>query len=742
MLLKMWRIRHSKLLTNPLDLEVVAITAAKFSCTSVPLLPPRENTLRIFHLLAAGDLPKAAATLFSLSSPDSAAYAAVLHACSSRRLLPLGRSLHRHLLLSPSPSIDLFLSNHLINMYSKCGRTNLARRQFDEMPRRNLVSWTALLTGYSQAGQHQQCIQLFSSMLVHYSPNDYGIVAVLSSSAGARDGHHGKQVHALVSKISLDANVFVGNSLIAMYSSCDGLEDDGFLVFKTMSFRNHITWNSMIAGFLQGGRSNLSLELFVRMRRCSVEFDRATLISVISSCSNIRECCQLHSLCIKSSFASEAEVATALVKVYASHCVDFQVCYELFSAVSKHDLMSWTGIMTACCEQEPTEVVFMFCQLRREGFKPDRYALSIAVKASAGFATERNCMALHLLILKSGYGNDTVLCNALIHAYARCGNHKLAVSIFDRMEFHDRVSWNSIIKAYAAHGKGKEALNAFQCMDVPPDSATFVGILTACSHCGYVNEGRYIFNQMSEVYGIEPQCDHFACMVDILARAGELVEAEELINQMPMEPDPVVWSALLGACRKHGETNIGRKAAQKLLELEPSNSVGYVIMSNLYCATRSFGDAAFVRKGMKECGVKKEPGLSWIEVGDHVHEFSVGGHRHPHREEILVELRRLVIKLKEMGYVADTRLVLHEIDEEHKEEHLLNHSEKMALVFGLMNASSNWDCLKIMKNIRICEDCHNFIKLTSKYAGREIVVRDSNRFHHFTDGTCSCGDYW
>lgn len=527
-----------------------------------------------------------------------------------------------------------------------------------------------------------------------------------------------------------------------MYSSCDGLEDDGWLVFKAMSFRNQITWNSMIAGFLQNGRLHLSLELFVRMRRCGVEFDRATLISVISSCSSIHDCRQLHSLCIKSGFSSEAEVATALVKVYTSLGGDFQECYDVFSAVTKHDIMSWTGIITACCEQEPTEAVFMFRQLQREGFKPDRHALSIAVKACAGFATERHCMTLHVLILKSGYGNDTVLCNALIHAYSRCGNHKFSVFIFDQMEFHDKVSWNSIIKAHAAHGKGNEALRTFQCMDIPPDSATFVGILTACSHCGYVNEGRHIFKEMSEVYGIEPQCDHFTCMADILARAGELVEAEELIDQMPMEPDPVVWSALLGACRKHGETKIGKKAAQKLMELEPCNSVGYVMMSNMYCATRSFGDAAFVRKGMKECGVKKEPGLSWIEVGDHVHEFSAGGHRHPRRDEIFMELRRLVIKLKEMGYVADTRLVLHEIDEEHKEEHLLHHSEKMALVFGLMNATSNWTSLKIMKNIRICEDCHGFIKLTSKYTGREIVVRDSNRFHHFRDGACSCGDYW
>ncbi|PKA55572.1 Pentatricopeptide repeat-containing protein [Apostasia shenzhenica] len=722
---------------------MAAAAAANFSRPCAPLIPPTENSLQILRFLAAGDLLKAVAALLSLPSADPAAYAAVLHACAGRRLLPLGRSLHRHLFnFSFSDLINLFLSNHLINMYCKCGRTGLARHLFDKMPQRNLVSWTALLTGYSQTNQHQLCFQLFSSMLAHHIPNEFGIVAVLSSSAGARHGLCGQQVHALVSKILFNTNVFVGNSLITMYSSCNGLEGDAWLVFETMPCRNLVTWNSMIAGFLRVGKWRMSLDLFVKMRNSSLEFDSATLTSVISSCSRIEQCLQLHCLCIKTSFDSKAEIATALVKTYSCLGGDFRDCCGVFSAITTHDIMSWTGIMTSFCEQNPAEAVSLFCQLRHDGFRPDRYTFSIVVKASASFATELHSMAFHSLILKSGYGSDTVLCNALIHSYARCGNIELAVCIFHEMELPDKVSWNSMIKAFAAHGKVKEALRTFRSMDVLPDSATFVGVLTACSHGGLVNEGCNVFKEMSEVYGIEPELDHFACMVDILGRAGKLLEAEELIKQMPMKPDSVVWSAMLGACRKHGNPKLGKKAAQWLMELEPMNSVGYVMLSNIYCATRSYRDAAFVRKGMKVLGVKKEPGLSWIEAGNRLHEFSVGGHHHPHREEIIVELKSLVVKLKEMGYVVDLRLVLHEIDEEHMEEQLLLHSEKMALVFGLMNASSKWVPIKIMKNIRICEDCHSFIKLASKYTGRDIVVRDSNRFHHFANGVCSCNDYW
>ncbi|KAG0456171.1 hypothetical protein HPP92_023959 [Vanilla planifolia] len=251
---------------------MVAITAAKFTQTS-PLLPPTECSLQILRFIAAGDLQKAVSALSYIPCHDSTLYAALLHACAAQPLLSLGRALHRRLLLfSSAGSLDLFLSNHLINMYAKCGRTVIAHYLFDQMPRRNIVSWTALLTGYSHTGQHKHCLQLFSSMLGHCIPNEYGIVAALSSSTGAWQCLHGRQVHALACKISLDSNVFVGNSLITVYSSCDGFEEDSWLVFKTMPFRNIITWNSMIAGFQHIGKQLLSLELFCRDEalRCGI----------------------------------------------------------------------------------------------------------------------------------------------------------------------------------------------------------------------------------------------------------------------------------------------------------------------------------------------------------------------------------------------------------------------------------------------------------------------------------------
>ncbi|XP_072971158.1 pentatricopeptide repeat-containing protein At1g71420 [Typha angustifolia] len=706
---------------------VEAITLPSHS--SPPSLPQYESSLL--------------ATLISPdSNPDIFTFAALLHACARLRHLRLGRSLHRRLLFLPSLIPDhIFLSNHLLNMYSKCGRADLAHRLFDAMPQRNLVSWTALLSGYAQFGLHDSCFRLLSSMIYHHLPNEFALAAALSSCATSNHPLRGRQVHTLALKSALDGNVFVGNALITMYSSCSD-DDNAWLVFNTMPFRNLISWNSMLAGFQRSGQLNRSLCLFTQMHRCGVVFDRATLLSVIPSVLCLWHCRQLHCLTIKTCYVSEVEVATALVKAYSGLAGSVDEFYRIFSGVEEHDIVSWTGIISSCAEKEPEKAIHLFCQLRQEGFEPDSYTFSIVVKACAGLATERHCSALHSLVMRSGFGGDAVLSNALIHGYARCGSIGLAERVFEHLEIRDKVSWNSIIKAYAAHGQGRDALRTFESMDLDPDSATFVGLLTACSHGGLVKEGRELFKSMSEVYNISPELDHYACMVDILGRAGNLSEAEDLITRMPVQPDSVIWSALLAACRKHGEARIGEKAAQKLMELDPNNSVGYVMMSNIYCATGCSRDGAFVRKEMKEFGVKKEVGLSWIEIGNHIHEFSAGGWRHPQRETIYVELKRIANKLKEIGYVADTRLVLHETVEEHKEERLLYHSEKLALAFALMNPSSIGSSVRIMKNIRICEDCHNFIRLASKYIRKDIVVRDANRFHHFANGVCSCGDYW
>ena len=571
-------------------------------------------------------------------------------------------------------------------------------------------------------------------------------------------------MHAHVLKTGFEACVYVGNALIAMYWKKTEMEfcrntdanenEEAWKVFNGMEFRNLVTWNSMIAGFQMLGHGANAINFFTLICRDGLGFDRATLVSVVSALcatetvyfSGLKCCFQLHSVVIKSGFVGDVAVVTALLKTYATLGGKVGDCHKLFSETNGHrDVVLWTEIIAAFTERDPAEALLLFIQLLREGLTPDCHTFSVVLKACAGFVTDKHALAVYSQVTKTGFIDATVLQNALIHALARCGSIVRALQVFTEMRTRDIVSWNSMLKAYSLHGQAKEALTFFERMDVEPDASTFVALLSACSHAGMVKEGTDIFNTMFERYGIVPQLDHYACMVDILGRAGHLLEAWKIIRKMPMQPDYVLWSALLGACRKHGESKLANLCVSKLRELDPENSLGYVLMSNIYCSTGSFGEAGLTRKKMEGLGIKKEPGLSWTEIGNQVHKFASGGRGHPHEEVIRANMKKLIWQLKELGYVPETTIALHDIEEEQKEEQLYYHSEKLAFVFALMNPQDSHggrNAIRIMKNIRICLDCHNFMKLASKLVQRDIFVRDSNRFHYFQNGICSCNDYW
>ncbi|KAK0577217.1 hypothetical protein LWI29_029710 [Acer saccharum] len=399
-------------------------------------------------------------------------YATLFHACALHGKLKEGLNLHQHMNthFGDDPP-DLFVTNHLVNMYAKFGYLDYARNLFDEMPKRNVVSWTALISGYAQRGSCQESFRLFSGMLVDCHPNEFTFASILSSSCGYVGG---KQLHALALKMCLDVYVYMANALISMYSKsykCGGSVDEAWKVFETMKFRNSVTWNSMISGFQFCKLGTQAIKLFVEMRREDIGFNRVTLLSVFSSLSGrcgldvylgLMFCFQLHCLSFKSGFILEIEVATALVKAYSDLGGDTADCYRLFLETSCYrDIVSWTGIITAFAEREPEEALFLFRQLRQQNLAPDWCTYSIVLKACAGLMTGRNALAVHSQVIRDGFEEDTVISNALIHAYSRCGLIVLSRQVFDRMVSRDLVSWNSILKAYALHGQAKEALQLF-----------------------------------------------------------------------------------------------------------------------------------------------------------------------------------------------------------------------------------------------------------------------------------------
>jgi len=266
-------------------------------------------------------------------------------------------------------------------------------------------------------------------------------------------------------------------------------------------------------------------------------------------------------------------------------------------------------------------------------------------------------------------------------------------------------------------------------------------VLSACSHNGLTDRGTEYFHSMDKDYGVKPNSKHYTCMIDLLGRAGRLEEAQNLIRNMPFEPDVATWGALLGASRIHGNMELSEKAAEMVFKMEPNDSGMYVLLSNLYAASGRWVDVSKIRLKMREVGVQKTPGCSWVEVHNNIHTFTVGDCFHPEKSRIYAFLEELDLRMKQEGYVPSTKLVLHDVEEEEKKHMLKYHSEKLAVAFGILTIPADRP-IRVMKNLRVCEDCHNAIKHISKIVGRFIIVRDSHRFHHFSEGICSCGDYW
>nr|XP_010908918.1 pentatricopeptide repeat-containing protein At3g49170, chloroplastic-like [Elaeis guineensis] len=328
--------------------------------------------------------------------------------------------------------------------------------------------------------------------------------------------------------------------------------------------------------------------------------------------------------------------------------------------------------------------------------------------------------------------------------YAKSGSIEDAHQVFENLSAKDRIAWTAMIDGYAQHGQGRKALDLFNQMiaaDIDPNGIALVSILNAFSHSGLVREGLCLFRLMSSAYGIKPVVNHYACVVDLLGRAGRLEEAFKFIITMPIEPNPTIWRSLLGACRNHKNLKLGICAAERLLDLEPEDDATYVLLANMYACAACWNKSFEARHAMKERGLRKAPGLSWLEVGKSFHVFGSSDSSHPQKEQIYNVLGSLMCEIKKAGYVPQTELALHAVGEEEKEKLLHDHSEKLAVALGLISTPAG-SCIRIFKNLRICGDCHNAIKFISLLNGRKVVVRDVSRFHHFYDGACSCGDYW
>eukprot|EP01018_Ginkgo_biloba_P024552 Gb_02603 [translate_table: standard] len=749
--------------------EEILIAAMNASCQKGRL----KETLEILRVMHQQGVPV-----------DSTTYSSLLQVCINSKSLKNGKRVHA-LMIKISLKPEIFIWNRLVDMYAKCGSLVDARQMFNKMLIRNMFSWNTIIAGYAKCGNMEDAQKLFetmpernevswNSMIAGYSQhgnaeealklfwemqrkgvkvNNFAYASIGRACASLTALEQGKKTYADIVKTGLYSDVYLGSALVDMYAKCGSIKD-ARLVFDEMPERNVVSWNGMIAGYDQNGDSDEALKLLHKMRMEDLRPDQFTFATIVSACANLSALEQGKQRMLAKVFdkmlARDVVSWTAIIAGYAK-CASIKEAHHLFDDMPERNVVSWNAIIARYAQNGHSEdTLKLFRQMKQENVLPTHYTFGNVLSVCAGLATLELGKQVHVHIIKAGFqfksgtDSDVFVGNSLVDMYAKCGSVDNACQAFNSILERDGVSWNAMIVGYAQNGHGKEALELFQQMlqaGMMPDHITFIGVLSACSHPGLVDEGRHYFDSMTRDHCITPLSDHYACMIDLLGRAGYLDEAEDFINNMPFKPDAIMWGALLGACRIHGDLELGKWAAELIFELDPQNSGPYVLLSNIYAEAGMWGDADKVRKMMKDRGVQKKPGCSWIEVNSRLHVFTVEDTSHPQAEEIYASLERLAVQMKEEGYVPNTKYVLHDVGDDHKEHVLSYHSEKLAIAFGLMSTPPG-ALIGVVKNLRVCGDCHTAIKLISKVVGRAIIARDTSRFHHFKDGLCSYRDYW
>ncbi|WVZ62775.1 hypothetical protein U9M48_012477, partial [Paspalum notatum var. saurae] len=615
---------------------------------------PSSWSAAVADLLSSGDPAAALAAFAAALRVNPAALRPslppALRAAAAATSLAAGRQLHLLALRSGLFPSDAYSASALLHMYHHCSRPLDARRAFDEIPAPNPVIVTAMAAGCVRNNLVYPALAIFRSMVASDcagAVDEAAALVALSASARVPDRGITAGIHALATKIGLDGNAGVANTMLDAYAKGGGSDLGAARKLFDMMERNVVSWNTMIALYAQNGLSAEALGLYSEMLNVGggVRCNAVTLSAVLLACA--------------------------------------------------HGGKIQTG------------------------------------------------KRIHNQVVRMGLEDNVYVGTAVVDMYSKCGKVEMAWKAFQKIEEKNILSWTAMIAGYGMHGYGQEALEVFSEMrmsGLKPNYITFISVLAACSHAGLLNEGRYWYNRMKNEFGIEPGVEHSGCMVDLLGRAGCLDEAYGLIKEMKVKPDAAMWGALLSACRIHKNVELAEICAKRLFELDATNSGYYVLLSNIYAEAGMWKDVERMRVLIKTRGIEKPPGYSSVELKGKTHLFYVGDKSHPQHKEICAYLEKLLERMREAGYVPNTSSVLHDLDEEEKESMLRIHSEKFAIAFALMN-SVEGSAIHIIKNLRICTDCHRAMKIISTLTGREIIVRDMQRFHHFKDGLCSCRDY-
>ncbi|CAN6461904.1 unnamed protein product [Victoria cruziana] len=677
--------------------------------------------------------------------PDACTLSLLPKTCES---LIHGKQVHCDVIKSGFRS-EMSIVASLVSMYVRLCCIEDAYKLFDETHERDSKPWNSLIVEYARSGRYRTSLEMFWRMVdAGAECTRVAMAKVIHSCACLGDVKQGRDIHDYIITSGIEVDAFVRTAIVDMYMRF-GDVDVSIRLFEEMPNKDLVSWNVVLAGCINNGLYHDGFSLLRKMMIMSdVKPNEATLVSILPALSELRAAVagmSIHGYSIKTALYSHVNVMNSLVSIYGK-CGLMDLSLGVFETITTKNVVSWNSVISTCNQNGLAgDAVDLFNKMRRAGVaSPDYVTVVSVLQACARLAIPRLVNAVYGYIVRNGFEANMFVSTALIDAFAKCGGLHISLSIFTQMSEPDLVAWTAMLSAYAIHGRGNECIRFFEKMlnkGISPDHVCFTHLLSSCSHSGLLEEGRRFFNRMSIDYRIEPRVDHYSCMVDLLGRSGHLNEAYDLIKRMPIEPNAGVWGALLGACRIYHDIELGGVAAEKLFMLDPLDPGNYVVLSNIYSAAGQWNDSSKVRALMKERGLKKNTGYSFIESNNKIHTFSVGDRSHPESAKIYAKLEDLTKRMIAAGYVPKTEFVLHDIDEELKEDMLYSHSEKLAIAFGLLTTDAAVPIM-ITKNLRICGDCHDAAKFISVIENRLIIVRDCKRFHHFADGSCSCGDYW
>jgi len=588
--------------------------------------------------------------------PDNYSVSIALKSCAGLRNLLLGKVIHGFLKKVRIDG-DMFVGSALIDLYTKCGLMNDAVQVFMEYPKPDVVLWTSIVSGYEQSGSPELALAFFSRMVVwdKVSPDPVTLVSVASACAQLSNFKLGRSVHGFVKRKGLDNNLCLANSLLHLYGKTGSIKNAANL-FREIPDKDIISWSSMVACYADNGAETDALDLFNEMLDKRIKPNWVTVVSALRACaciSNLEEGMKIHELAVNYGFEMETTVSTALMDMYMK-CSSPEKAVDLFNRMPKKDVIAWAVLFSGYADIGMVhESMWVFCNMLSSGTRPDAIALVKILTTISELGILQQAVCLHAFVIKNGFENNQFIGVSLIEVYAKCSSIEAANKVFKGMTYKDVVTWSSMIAAYGFHGQGEEALKLFYQManhsDTKPNNITFVSVLSACSHSGLIKEGINMFDIMVNKYKLIPNSEHYAIMVDLLGRMGELDMALDVIKNMPIQPGPCIWGALLGACRIHQNIKMGEVAAKNLFSLDTNHAGYYILLSNIYSVDENWHSATKLRRLVKEKRLNKIVGRSVVELKNEVRSFVAGDRVHDESDHIYEILTKLHGKMRE-GY--------------------------------------------------------------------------------------------